>query len=206
MVIFSAIAAIAGAVVGALGAGVGAVGGAIGAAAGGLGTLGTAAAALSIGASAYGAYGQYSAQKKMASAQRAAEALRKKQAQLELNNSAINSIRTAQAARATNLVRGTSQLGSGAPFGSGLANANSSVESALGYQLDTTGTAGSYGFGIFDANASYSSASTSNSIASGISSLGTSIAGSLPQIDRVGNYLSGGAFEDWDTATTVSHG
>lgn len=198
MVVFSAIAAIVGAVgaaVGAAAAGLGALGTAAGlGAAGSLGaTLGGASLIGGIGASAYGAYGQYKASQQMAAAQRNAEALRKKQMALELNNSAINKIREAQMARATNLVRGTNQIGSGAAFGSALANSTGSVESALGYSLDTAGQAGSIGYGIFNANAQYSDASTSKSIASGISSLGQTILGNVGSIEKVGTYAIGTA-------------
>lgn len=198
MVLFSAIAAVVGAVtagIGAAAAGLGALGAAAGL--GAAGTVGSVIGGLGlvggIGASAYGAYGQYKASQQMAAAQRNAEALRKKQMALELNNSAIQKIREAQMARATNLVRGTNQLGSGATFGSALANSTGSVESALGYALDTSGQAGSIGYGIFNANAQYSDAATSKSIASGISSLGQSILGNLGSIENVGSYAVGKA-------------
>lgn len=199
--IIAAVTAAAGAI-GAAGAAIGAGVTALGAATG-LGTLGVLTAGASLAATGVGIYGQYKQQQAMAAAQRNAEALRKKQMQLELNNQAVNKIREAQMARSQNLVKGTNQLGSGAPFGSAIANSNSSVESALGYQLDTTGQAGSIGYGIFAANASYSDAKTSAGIFSGISSLGQTTLGNLAPIERVGNYITGGAFQPWDTATSV---
>lgn len=214
MAVFSAIAAAIGGVTAAIGA-AGTALGALGATAiGGTGlTLGGVVGAAGLAASGYGAYAQYTAGKQQAAAQRRAEALRRKQTQLELNNSYLNSVRSAQAARAQNLVRGTSQLGSGAPFGSALANSSSAVESALGYQVDTTGQAGSIGFGIFDANAQYSAASTQKSIASGISNLGASVLGNLGGIERVGSYISGqynlatgGGYNSWSSGTDVSYG
>lgn len=202
MALFSAIAAGIGALVGAVGAGVAAAGAA------GL-TLGGLAAAGGLAASGYGAYSQYSAGKKQASASRRAEALRKQQAQLELNNKYITTLRESQVARANNLVRGTAQLGSGAQFGSALANTSSSVESALGYQQDVTGQAGSIGFGIFDANAAYSEAGSEKSIASGISNLGAATLGNLGAVERVGSYIggrmnvaSGGAYNPWSYEIT----
>lgn len=211
MVIFSAIAAAIGAVVAGIGAATAAVG-ATGAALGITATgLTAAAGAFGIAASGYGIYGQYAAGKQQAAASKRAEALRLQQTQLQLNNDAINNIRQAQSARANNLVRGTAQLGSGAQFGSAIANSNSSVESALGYQLDTTGQAGSLGFGIYAANAQYSDATTSRGIASGISSLGQTTLGNLGAINRVGSFIGGGgltngAFFDWDKATTTTYG
>lgn len=209
MAVFSAIATAIGAVVGAIGA----VGAGVGAAVGAAGGLGAVVGGVGLAASAYGAYGQYTAGKQQAAAQKRAEALRRQQAQLELNNKYLNDVRSAQAARAQNLVRGTSQLGSGAPFGSALANSSSAVESALGYTVDTTGQAGSIGFGIFDANAQYSAASTQKSIASGISNLGASVLGNLGGIERVGSYIggqfnlaSGGAYNSWGSSTSVSYG
>lgn len=192
MAIFTAIAAGIGALVGAIGAGVAAVGG-ISAVAGGLG----------LAASAYGTYSQYRSSRAQASASRRAEALRRQQAQLELNNQYLNTLRQAQAARATNLVRGTAQLGSGAAFGSALANSNSSVESALGYQQDVSGQAGSIGFGIFNANAAYSDAATRGSIASGISNLGQFTLGNLGAIERVGSFIGGSLGNDYSGSIGV---
>lgn len=200
MIIFSAIAAVIGAIGGALAAGGAAIGAGltgIGAAAG-LGAAGSLAAGIGgasivggLGASLYGTYAQYKAGQAQAAASKRAEGLRKQQMALALQNSALNSQRKYQQDYSTNLVRGTAQLGTGAAFGSALSNSSSSVESALGYQLDTTGQAGSIGYGIFDANAQYSDAARQGSIASGISSLGTGILGNAAAIERVGTYSVG---------------
>lgn len=127
---------------------------------------------------------------KASAASRRAEQLRKQQFRLESTRQRREAIRKFQLNRATNLsniVGGTgSVLGGGSAYG-GLGG----LTSSLGTQTNTIDQAVGIGSGIFDANASYATASGNAATGAGIADFGKSLFSNSQEIGRVGATLFG---------------
>lgn len=111
-----------------------------------------------------------------------AEALRKKQMDLESSRERRNAIRQAQIARATAMSNAVSQ---GAEGGSGLAGGLGQISNRANQNVLGINQGQEIGAGLFRANQQISSAQTLQSIGSGISGFGNYIAGAFEPTQRV---------------------
>lgn len=125
-----------------------------------------------------------------AKASKRAEALRRRQMQMEVSQRKREEIRKFQLNRAT--AASNIQGATGSLEGSAFPGAVSGYTSTLGTQLGDISTSASIGEGLFSANAAYSAASAGVQTGQGISSFGKDLFSSSQEIGRVGATIFNG--------------
>jgi hypothetical protein len=150
-------------------------------------SLGTAMFAASLGLGAAGTYSQMQGSRQQVEAQKRAERLRQSAMEMDARRRMTEALRNQQKARAMALTTTTAQ---GAAEGSGLGGAYGQIGGQTGNVLAGTLGGLALGRGMFEANQDIFEAQSLSATGAGMSSLGTSLMGSMPAASQLGrNYF-----------------
>lgn len=149
--------------------------------------ISTIIAGVGIAASVAGTAVSYMGQRSAVKASERAEAIRKRQMDLEAQRERRSAVRQSILARAQTLTAGT-QMGAGA--GSGVAGGLGSLSSQLAGNIRNINQGQQLGTQMFGANADMARGQGMASMGAGISSLGGTLVNNAGTFGRVGTYMT----------------